>query len=206
MIDIVGVKYTGPKPASDDPLFGSSATWLPGEVRNFERSLAARLLVHADSFAESAMNDDEGCYVALPSDERIKREAGTQANVSAMSREELIHFARLQFNRVVHGEGKSDDQIKSEVNTLMALNNIDLLDEERKRAKATRVVLVGLDALTAPDPVKHEKEPTLVELVAGLDKAELLELAKQEGVDVDKRLSADKVRSLLIDKLLVTLE
>jgi hypothetical protein len=145
-ISVVGIRYVGKKDRQEDTVCMSGAVWLPGQVHNFSSVLAAHLLKHTDSFEEAPLSMEGQTFMSRGKGKQKSQEVAAFVNLSAMSADQLIHFARLEFNRVVNPEGKDEGQIRSEVHGLMANHNLDLEADRQKEVIADGKVAVTYQA------------------------------------------------------------
>ena len=205
-MNIVGVRYIGKKPRQEDTVTRSGAVWEPGQVHNFPASDAEKLLVHKDSFEKAKIDPDGSIHFSrlLSS----SHEPPPVINLTAMGSAEMALYARREFDRVVNIEGKDDAQVRAEVLSLMRLSALD--DAVPKSELVVYPLAVTLDELsglksgmlkTKIVPNLKIVKPTLDELLDGLDKDGLLELAEQEGVLIDKRMNEKNLRDALRLKL-----
>jgi hypothetical protein len=162
--NIVGVRYVGKKDFVEDTVTKSGATWVQGQVNNFSENLAKELLVHTDSFELADPSADADTYMGKRGAHNVI-EPVAFVNLNAMNVAQLTAFARMQFNRTVNTEERTEADIRSEVNALMTNNNLDLEAEERK------LVAKGLIL---------EKEVTAEEYQAVLDGVLVLKLVPTE--------------------------
>lgn len=214
---IVGVRYIGKKDRQEDTVCKTGAVWLPGQVHNFAGGLAKRLIQHTDSFELADIDMDGQTFMAAGKTKA--RAAVPYINLSAMSPEQLVHMAQFEFNRVVNPEGKSVDQLRQEVQSLMVSHSLDLAEDERKEpAEGYCVPMIyqaspeeaaalrsGLAVLrVVPVVVAEEKEvesaDSLVAEVMAMDKDDLVALALDRyTVKLDKRKSIDDLREQVIE-------
>lgn len=256
---IVGVRYIGKKPKQEDTVCRTGAIWLPDQVHNFGADLAKALLVHTDSFEDAPLSPAGNTYLSRGKAGQKSRDVAAFVNLNGMGIEQMAHFARLEFNRTVHIDGKDEAQVRREVHALMANNNLDLEAERRQEVvddgkrlvpymatpeeyaalMAGTVVLAivpaevfksfsnenvppsdlpigadqdpdappeGLDNADhdqdAPQPegTSDDAKP-LPELLAGLEKLDLLRFAHQEGVGVSNAMTAEKLREKIFAEL-----
>lgn len=231
MSKIVGVKYVGKKPECEDTVTGSGARWLPGQVHNFASALAEKLLVHTDSFALSPIDIDGETYMS-GAPKAVEKEPVAYVNINRMGVEELRLFAKRELNRTIHIDGKGEAEVRTEVHRLMMLASLDEIAQEKAVQPAdtlTHIITVSraeLDAINAGtlavklvpvviamDQTKTDlvesgvnaesnTQPTLAELVASLDRQGLLDLAKQESIEIANiRIKTDQLRTLLLSTL-----
>lgn len=251
MSHIIGVQYVGKKPSQEDDVCKTGAVWTSaGQVLNFGAALAKRLLVHTDSFAEAAVDPAAKVYLTAGDQDRLrvqKPETPPVINLSLMGVEQLAMFARMEFNRVLQTEGKTEDAVRAEVHALMRSATLteegdrlqsaqQAMDEGRtaltfmatpEEAEAFRAGTVALalvpveveladgdgaapsgGAAGATEPAGDgsaaaggDEVPTLETLLAGLNRDELVDFAKQEGVEHHHKLGEDKLRALLFETL-----
>lgn len=145
-ISVVGIRYVGKKDRQEDTVCLSGAVWLPGQVHNFSSVLAAQLLKHTDSFESAPLSMEGQTFMSRGKGKQKSQEVAAFVNLSAMSADQLIHFARLEFNRVVNPEGKDEAQIRSEVHGLMANHNLDQEADRQKEVIADGKVAVTYQA------------------------------------------------------------
>lgn len=126
---IVGVRYVGKKDRQEDTICKTGAVWNQGQVHNFSESLAKLLLVHTDSFERAPVAIDGNTFMSHGKKPQ-QREVAAVVNLAAMDINQMALFARLELGRVVHVNGKDEEQIRREVHSLMINNS---LDEEAQR-------------------------------------------------------------------------
>lgn len=225
---IVGVRYIGKKDRQEDTVCKTGAVWSQGTVHNFGADLAKELLVHTDSFADAPVDADGGTYLSRGKPNQV-RETAAFVNLSAMSVDQMVLMARLEFNRVVNTDGKDEAHVRAEVHALMANNNLDLDAEIRKDAKSDgripmsymataeehAALMAGTVVLAivptevfsnftpqdAPITESDAAVSPLSELLASLEKPDLLAFARQEGVAISNSMTAEKLR----EKIFATL-
>lgn len=248
---IVGIRYIGKKDRQEDTVCKTGAVWIPGQVHNFSEKLATALLVHTDSFESADISMDGGTYLSRGDRNRKEQGVATFVNLAAMGVEQMVHMARLEFDRVVNPEGKTEAEVRREVHGLMANHNLDLealrkleptsngsvqvpymaTPEEYAALMAGTVVLAIVPAEVAtfqqqppcdndhvapgceqfgsetqPDDeqkgaaVDPEAKP-LPDLLASLEKPELMAFAKQEGVTFSNAFTAEKLRERIFAEL-----
>jgi hypothetical protein len=236
---IVGVRYIGKKDRQEDTVCKTGAVWQPGKVHNFGGDLAKALLVHTDSFEAAPIDVDGGTYLSRGKQNQA-RETAAFVNLSAMSTEQMVLMARIEFNRVVNVDGKDEAQVRREVHAMMANHNLDLdadirkamqsdgriqvpymaTAEEHAALMAGTVVLAivpseianiyppqdvainGGTDLTTGEPVDQDTvAKPLTELLASLEKPDLLQFAKQEGVSISNTMTAEKLREKISNTL-----
>jgi hypothetical protein len=235
---IVGIRYIGKKDRQEDTVCKTGAVWLPGQVHNFSGELAVKLLVHTDSFEIAPLSLDGQTYLARKSAPK-GREVAPVVNLMAMSIEQMAHFARFEFNRVVHTDGKSVEDVRREVHALMSNHNLDLEAERRTETTVpdnrmvpyhaspeeyaalmagtvvlavvpaeTHIIQCGLSYVTDKNGVDiaqsadNDEAKPLPELLASLEKPELMAFAKQEGVSFSNNFSAEKLREKILTELM----
>lgn len=226
--EIVGIRYIGLKDRQEDTVCKTGAIWLPGQVHNFSAELAQALLVHTDSFERADVSVDGGTYLSRGGKAKKTQDVAAFVNLSAMNRDQLIHMARVNFNRVINPDGKDDADIRREVHGLMTNHNLDLeadrinqdtgdgkvavpymaSPEEYAALMAGTVVLaivpaevasmqpaklVDMGISTGPVTTSDEAKP-LPDLLASLEKPDLINFAKQEGVRISNTMTAEKLR------------
>lgn len=219
---IVGVRYIGKKDRQEDTVCKTGAVWLPGQVHNFAGGLAKRLIQHTDSFELADIDMDGQTFMAAGKTKA--RAAVPYINLSAMSPEQLVHMARFEFNRVVNPEGKSVDQLRQEVQSLMVSHSLDLAEDERNQPTegycvpmiyqaspeeaaalraglaVLRVVPVIAEIPEVAEPEATEQADSLVAEVMAMDKDDLVALALDRyTVKLDKRKSIDDLREQVIE-------
>jgi len=160
MSKIVGIRFIANKDLMEDTVANSGATWVKDQVNNFSENLAILLLAHPDVFELAEVDADADTYIGK------RTTAGSIVpvsfvNLNAMDAPQLAAYARLEFNRNVNLEdGRTVDQIRSEVNGYMTNNNLD-------REASEKVLSSGL---------MLEKEVTAEEYQAVLDGVLVLKL------------------------------
>lgn len=135
MSRIIGIRYVGKKPSSEDHVTESGAVWLPGQVHNFAEVLARKLLIHTDSFEEAPISADGGIFMSGKVDGKAHVEPAAYVNLNAMSREQLTFYARREFNRIID-DGKTDEQARAEIQNLMVIANLDEIDRRKDSVSA----------------------------------------------------------------------
>lgn len=235
MLKIVGIRYIGKKDSQEDTVCKTGAVWLPGQVHNFGEQIAKALLVHTDSFEEAPISMDGGTFLSRGN---AKKEQGFAAfvNLTAMGIDQMVHMARLEFNRVVDPADKSEADVRREVHALMTNHSLDMEAERRQEVQgdgkvavsymaspeeyaalmAGTVVLAIVPAevagmnIVSIKPAESTATPTvngggsekpLPELLAGLDKPELMDFARQEGITFSNNFTAEKLRVRIFDAL-----
>ncbi|MEN6540822.1 MAG: hypothetical protein ABFC67_14540 [Mizugakiibacter sp.] len=123
MNSIVGVRYIGSKARQTDSVLNTGAVWKPGQVHNFHESMAKQLLRHHGSYEEAPVSAEGDTF--LGANHKSAREPVAVVNINAMGKDALALFARHQFNRTVDTEGRSDDDVRTEVHRLMITTNMD---------------------------------------------------------------------------------
>lgn len=136
MSRIIGIRYVGKKPSSEDHVTDSGAVWLPGQVHNFAETLARKLLIHTDSFEEAPVSADGGIFMSGKVDGKAHVEAAAYVNLNAMSREQLTFYARREFNRILDAN-KTDEQARAEIQSLMVIANLDEIDRSPEVAASS---------------------------------------------------------------------
>lgn len=240
--NIVGVRYIGKKDRQEDTVCKTGAVWQFGKVHNFGSDLAKALLIHTDSFEAAPVDVEGGTYLSRGKKSQVQ-DVAAFVNLSAMSVDQMVLMARMEFNRVVNTDGKDEAQVRREVHALMANHNLDLDADSRKAVQsdgripvpymataeehaalmAGTVVLAIVPAEIAnaappqdapvtgstdiatgektepdqPDPIA----PPLSELLASLEKPDLLAFAKQEGVPISNTMKAEKLREKIYETL-----
>lgn len=150
MSHIIGVKYVGKKPSQEDDVCKTGAVWTAlGQVLNFGEALAKRLLVHTDSFAEAPVDPAAKVYLTAGDQDRFrvqKPETPPVINLSLMGVEQLALFARMEFNRVLQTEGKTEEAVRAEVHALM--RSATLTEEGDRLQSAQQAMDDGRTPLT----------------------------------------------------------
>lgn len=182
MSHIIGVKYVGKKPSQEDDVCKTGAVWTAlGQVLNFGEALAKRLLVHTDSFAEAPVDPAAKVYLTAGDQDRFrvqKPETPPVINLSLMGVEQLALFARMEFNRVLQTEGKTEEAVRAEVHALM--RSATLTEEGDRLQSAQQAMDDGRTPLTfmaTPEEAEAFRAGTValalvpveVELAAGND-------------------------------------
>jgi hypothetical protein len=226
---IVGIRYVGKKDRQEDTVCKSGAVWLPGQVHNFSAAMAKSLLVHTDSFALAPISMDGGTFLTQGKGKLNKQhDVAVFANINGMGIDQMIVFARTELNRVVNVADKDEAQIRREVLSLMTNHSLDQEAERRKTEKTedgrtpitymataeefsayqsgvVRLAIVPTEVVmaTAEQPADEQTDPPvpLGALLDGLEKKELMEFAKQEGVGFSNNFSADKLRERILEEL-----
>lgn len=132
---IIGVRYIGKKDSQSDTVCKTGAVWSPGQVHNFASGLAQRMFLHTDSF-EPAEIDMSG-QTFMSAGKSQARESASYISLSAMTPDQLVHLARFEFNRVINPAGKSVDQLRQEVQSLMVSHSLDVLADEQSAGSDT---------------------------------------------------------------------
>ena len=224
---IVGIRYVGKKDRQEDTVCKTGAVWLPGQTHNFAGDLANRLLVHTDSFEQAPLSMEGNTFLSAGNKAK-PQDAAAFVNLTGMDSDQLALFARMNFNSIVNTEGKDEAQVRREVHALMTNHNLDAEAERRKEepredgktlvhyaatkeeyealmAGTVVLAIVPAELVAAQGVVEatddESKTPTLSELLASLEKPELIEMAEKYGVEVDKRLGADKIREVIFSAL-----
>lgn len=236
---IIGVRYIGKKDRQEDTVCKTGAVWHRGQVHNFGGDLAKALLVHTDSFEAAPISVEGGTYLSRGTN-RQAQDVAAFVNLSAMSIDQMVLMARIEFNRVVNTDGKDDEQVRREVHALMANHNLDLDADSRKAVQSDGripvpymatteehaalmagtvvlavvpseiantlppqdVTITGGTDLTTGDPVEPDTVAMpLNELLASLEKHDLIAFAKQEGVAISNTMTAEKLREKIYGAL-----
>lgn len=236
---IVGVRYIGKKERQEDTVCKTGAVWQPGKVHNFGGDLAKALLVHTDSFEAAPIDVEGGTYLSRGKKSQVQ-DVAAFVNLSAMSIDQMVLMARVEFNRVVNTDGKDEEQVRREVHALMANHNLDLDADSRKAVQSDGripvpymataeehaalmdgtvvlaivpaeiantyppqdVTVTGGTDLTTGNPVEPDTvAKPLNELLASLEKHDLIAFAKQEGVAISNTMTAEKLREKIYDTL-----
>lgn len=151
-------------------------------------------------------------------------------NINGMNVDQMVHFARRELDRVVQTDGKDEVQIRREVLSLMTNHSLDL-EAERKtteqaedgrtpvtfmasaeeyaalNAGTVKLALVPTEILQSgnvatEEPANDESEPpTLSGLLDTLDKPQLMDFARQEGITFSNNIQADKLREKIFAEL-----
>lgn len=241
--EIIGVRYIGKKDRQEDTVCKTGAVWLPGQVHNFSGALASLLLAHTDSFERAPAALEGGTFLSSAKAGKSQvRDVAAYANISNMKVDQLVHFARRELDRVVSADGKSEDQVRREVHSLMMNHNLDVeaqrisqeqAEEEgltpypymatKEEIEALRAGLVVLAIIPAEVAEKLDSQdagnkedapigpqesgsdetatPSLEELLARLEKPELLAFARQESVAISNSMTAEKLREKIFADL-----
>ena len=217
-MSIVGIRYIGKKDECEDTVTKTGAVWTKDQVHNFSQKIADKLLVHTDSFELTDISQDGDTFLS-EGGLNVEREPVAYININSMGIDELVLYAKREFNRTVQPEGKSVEVIRGEVHTLMNMSNLDQLALEKAQAtgKEPHLIMVTPEekaaiesgeavvrlvptevATVMSDAPKEDGNPTLKELVESLDRDDLFALAEQEGIEVSRRLGTDAVRAKII--------
>lgn len=143
---IVGIRYIGKKDRQQDTVCKTGALWSRGQVHNFSTTLAKSLLVHTDSFEQAEISIEGGTYLSRGKESSKSGDVAAFVNLTAMSVEQMVHFARLEFNRVVATDGKDEAQVRREVHGLMTNHNLDVEAERRQTVSSDGRVAVSYRA------------------------------------------------------------
>lgn len=175
---IIGVRYVGKKDQQEDTICKTGAVWRQGETHNFSESLAMLLLVHTDSFESAPVTVDGNTFMSHGKKPQ-QREVAAVVNLTAMDSNQMALFARLELGRVVHVDGKDEEQVRREVHALMINNSLDeealrldaekdegreaftymATQEESEALRAGTVVLRIVPAEVASFPAQKKEEP-----------------------------------------------
>jgi hypothetical protein len=172
MSKLIGVRYIGLKDEAEDTVTNSGAVWKQGEVHNFVEPIARQLLVHTDSF-EEVKPDVSGMNFLSGKVGGKTFEVATYINLNAMGVDQLLHYAHVEFNKIINPSGKTEGELRSEVQTLMSMATLDEIrrdgePEDAGRVKAfISVTQEELDALSSGELV-IKLVPFVAEEVAGL--------------------------------------
>lgn len=172
MSKLIGVRYIGLKEEVEDTVANSGAVWKQGEVHNFAEPIARQLLVHTDSFEEVKPDVSGSNYLSGKVNGKTL-EVATYVNLNAMGVDQLIHYAHVEFNKTINPSGKTEGELRSEVQALMSMATLDEVrrdgePEDAARVKAfISVTQEELDALSAGELV-IKLVPFVAEEVAGL--------------------------------------
>lgn len=204
---IVGVRFLGPQERyTDDKYFKTGAEWRIGTVHNFSFSLARKFFSYP--CFEPAAIDRNGLTFAASAGHK-QPEVAQNFPLHAMDSEKLVQLARYEFNRIVNPEGKSLDQVRAEVRTLLVMNSLDLAEDEANANVIRRVSAEELGALLgeakeqSPETVTTDEDNEVP--IDEMSKDELYDFAlKNYQVKIDKRCSLDSLRDRVL--LLATKE
>ena len=127
MQNIVGIKYIGKKDSQEDSICNTGAIWLPDEVINFSQDMAKKLTVHTDSFLEVEFDEAAKTY---SSEKKVSIQPVLEfKNIAGMGADELVGFARSEFNKAVVVDGRSVEDLRAEVLGYLSARNLNLNDE-----------------------------------------------------------------------------
>lgn len=132
MAKIIGIRYIGKKESSEDTVTDTAAIWVYGQVHNFAGVLAKQLLIHTDSFEEAPLSIDGETYMSGKIGGQIHSEPVVYTNLGAMSADQMAHYVHREFSRRLDVEGKTEDQLRSEVQRLMTMATMDEIGERGK--------------------------------------------------------------------------
>lgn len=96
---MVGIKYIGTRETHTDNLYGTNLVWKPGQVHNVDDSVAARLLHHADVYAEAKPVKGEAAAVMPMEPEKLPTPL---PNLEGMNKTELRTFAQQHYGENLH--------------------------------------------------------------------------------------------------------
>lgn len=153
MAKIIGVRYVGKKDVMEDTVTNSGATWKHGETHNFSETLARELLVHTDSFEESPPSMEGGVFMSGKVNGASINEPAAYVNLNAMSREQMTFYARNEFNRILNTDGKTDADLRLEIQSLMTVATLDEIGRDDNTEASLKVAVsvseAELEALNA---------------------------------------------------------
>lgn len=229
MKNIVGVRYIGSTEDYQENKTGLKTTWLPGEVKNMTRQTASPLLKHPDAFVEAPIDPEREVLSGAIAKVQKDREPFTYVNLYGMDIDSLALYARREFDRQLNVDGRDMADVRGEVHRLMIGRNLDEIAQERMTdAGADAVpyllwlhpdVAMGLangsmrvsvlpsavESTVEPDlPTQSDLEdpPTLSELLEGMTKGQMLEMAQECDVkSVTSRMAKDDIKAALFDAL-----
>lgn len=114
---MVGIKYIGLREEHTDNLYGTSLSWKPGQTHNVADEVAARLLAHADVYAEAKpVKGEEPTTQAVPV--KPKDPAHMLPNLDGMKKPDLIEFAQRHYNEKLH-HAMSESNMRTKIFTLI---------------------------------------------------------------------------------------
>lgn len=173
MAKMIGVRYIGLKEEVEDTVTNSGAVWKQGQVHNFSDTIARQLLVHTDSFEEVKPEVSGGNFLSGKVGGKII-EAASYVNLNAMGVDQLLHYAHIEFNRIINPSGKTEGELRGEVQTLMTMATLDevrrdgeVVCEEPRFKAFVSVTQAELDALNSGE-LTVKLVPFVPEEVAGL--------------------------------------
>lgn len=173
MAKLIGVRYIGLKDEVEDTVTNSGAVWKQGEVHNFAEPIARQLLVHTDSFEEVKPEITGSNFLSGKVGGKAI-EAASYVNLNAMGVDQLLHYAHVEFNRIINPAGKTEGDLRGEVQTLMTMATLDevrrddeVVGEEQRLKAFISVTQAELDALNSGE-LTVKLVPFAPEEVAGL--------------------------------------
>lgn len=173
MAKLIGVRYIGLKEEVEDTVTNSGAVWKQGEVHNFAEPIARQLLVHTDSFEEVKPEVSGGNFLSGKVGGKVI-ESASYVNLNAMGVDQLLQYAHVEFNRIINPAGKTEGELRGEVQTLMTMATLDevrrdgeVVGEERRLKALISVTQPELDALNSGE-LTVKLVPFAPEEVAGL--------------------------------------
>lgn len=204
---IVGVRYVGKKDRQEDTICKTGAVWSQGQVHNFSESLAKLLLVHTDSFERATVAIDGNTFMSHGKKQQ-QREVAAVVNLAAMDINQMALFARLELGRVVHVDGKDEEQIRREVHSLMINNS---LDEEAQRISSEKDDWrESFSYMATPEEAEALRAGTVVLRIVPAEVANFSApekpAAKTEPVKQENESNNGDVEAPTLDQLLASLD
>lgn len=112
---MIGIKYIGTREVHEDNLYGTGLTFAPDEVHNVEDTIAARMLVHADTYKETkAVKGEPAATAATTEMEQIV----PLPNLEGMNRQELTTFAQQHYGEKFHHK-MSEENMRSSIHAII---------------------------------------------------------------------------------------
>lgn len=117
---MVGIKYIGTREAHTDNLYGTALTWNPGQVHNVADDVAARMLAHADVYAEAKpVKGEEPATQGVLA--KMEDPSHMLPNLDGMGKPDLIAFAQQHYNEKLH-HAMSEENMRNKILTLIQAN------------------------------------------------------------------------------------
>lgn len=229
MKNIVGVRYIGSTEGYQENKTGLKTIWLPGEIKNMTRQTAAPLLKHPDAFVEAPIDPEREVLSGATAKVQKDREPFTYVNLDGMDIDSLALYARREFDRQLNVDGRDLSDVRGEVHRLMIGRNLDEIAQERMTddgadavpyllwlhpdvamglangSMRVSVLPSAVESTVEPEiPTQADQDgmPTLSELLEGMTKVQMLDMAKEYEVkSITPRMAKDEIKAALFDAL-----
>lgn len=180
---LVGIRFIANKDLMEDTVTNSGAVWTQGQVLNFSANLAIQLLNHPDVFELADLDPDADTFLGKVT-KGGSIEPVSFININAMDEKALAAYSRMEFNKNVNLEnGRTLEEIRSEVFSYMTNANLDLEAIDKTRLLASGMIL--------------EKEVTVEEYKAVLEGVLVLKLVPAVAISTNPSFTGGNADDLL---------